>query len=131
MNQSTIIHNENGTTYSFTGVMGIDGRLEVQGAVFGNRIHLFHQAEIRGSVSNYFNNKDHRRLVSKAKAKGQAIEAISWVNTELTVKKSGSDLDVKCVKEGDDISNLFIKVLMGQLENINQLALSTNEGKEG
>lgn len=130
MNQSTIIHNENGQTYSFTGVMNTDGRLEVQGAVFGNRIHLFHQADIRGSVSNYFNNKDHRRLVGKAKSKGQANEAISWENTELSVKKSGADLDIRCVKDGEVISDLFVKVLMGRVDNVAQLAISTTAKKE-
>ena len=130
MNQSTILHNENGETYVFIGVPGEDGRLEVQAAIFGNRAHLFHQKDIRGANSCYFNNKDHRRLVSKARAKGQVVEAINWADTTLIVKRSGGDLDVRCIKSDEDISNLFIKVLLGRVENIAQHALSTAK-KEG
>lgn len=130
MNQSTIIHIENGATYSFTGVMSTDGRLEVQAAVFGNRVHLFHQRDIRGANASYFNNKDHRRLVGKARAKGHAAEVISWDNTELTIKKSGSNLDVRCMKDGADYSVRFITVLTGQADNIAQLAIASNL-KEG
>lgn len=130
MNQTTILHVENGETYSFIGVNGEDGRLEVQAAVFGNRVHLFNQKDIRGSNSCYFNNKDHRRLVGKARSKGQANEVINWEETTLTIAKNGPELNVLCKKGDGDISNLFIRVLMGRVENIAQHALSTAK-KEG
>lgn len=130
MNQTTILHVENGETYSFTGVNGESGRLEVQAAVFGNRIHLFQQKDIRGSNSAYFNNKDHRRLVGKARAKGHAHEVINWEETTLTVVKNCHELNVLCNKGEEDISDLFIRVLMGRVENIAQHALSTAK-KEG
>jgi len=132
VNQTTLLHVENGEHYAFIGVTdAMSGRLEVQAATFGNRVHLFHQKDVRGSASNYFNNKDHRRLVGKARSRGSITEVISWDKTELSVIKRGPELNVLCVQNGEDISTLFVKVLMGQVGNIAQLALTNTAKKEG